>query len=107
MTCPGCGAHDDTIGTRASMRADLCLACDIAVGHREIVAAGGFVIDGRVYRVGSESSADRGFGGRSYTIAAFDGRTITTTNLHAIGMTAKLPDNAHFYHDGAIVRLAA
>lgn len=103
--CPQCRKPDDTIGTRASQRNHLCVGCDIDAGHVEIVAAGGFVIDGRVYRVGSESSSDRGFGGTLYTIAAFDGRVIETTNLQAIGMTAKLPDNAAFCTHP--VRLAA
>lgn len=103
MTCPECQATDDTIGRRASMRAHLCIRCDLDAAMAEIVAAGGFVIGGQVYRVGSESSSDRGFGGRSFTIAAFDGRTVTTSNLQAIGMTAKLPDNAAF----SSVRLAA
>jgi len=103
MTCPGCGAHDDTIGTRASMRADLCLACDIAAGHREIVASGGFVIDGRLYRVGYELARDKGFGGRAFTIER-GSDVIETTNLHALGAT-KLPDNARFID--AVARLAA
>ena len=104
--CPQCRKPDDTIGTRASQRNHLCVGCDIDAGMAEIVAAGGFVIDGRVYRVGSESSSDRGFGGALYTIAAFDGRVIETTNLQAIGMTAKLPDNAAFSQPQA-ARLAA
>lgn len=103
--CHACHAHDRTIGVRSSRRNHLCIPCDIDASHVEIVAAGGFVIGGQVYRVGSELSRDKGFGGTSYTIAAFDGRTVTTTNLHAIGMTAKLPDNAAFSTHP--VRLAA
>lgn len=105
MTCPECHKPDRTIGVRSSRRNHLCISCDIDANQTEIVAGGGFVINGQVYRVGSELSHDKGFGGRLYTIAAFDGRTVTTTNLQAIGMTAKIPDNAAFTTHP--VRLAA
>lgn len=73
----------------------------------DVVADGrSVIVNGEHYRIADEPHTGapdncRGFGGRQFTIAFFDGRTVTTRNLWQQGIVPpawreSLPDNARF-----------
>ena len=85
----------------------LCFDCDFWVGYikRDKTKKDALVINGWHYIVGDEDEPGkkdwRGCGGSKFTIKAFDGREITTTNLWVQGevpnrFRSRMPDNAVF-----------